>query len=110
MDQRVEPGLAQAGDPVAERARALVPGVDQRAQRVAVGVALARGVERGDVEALARQAGDQVQQSVWKLRDLQLINATDERMLTQFKTPPPELVDKWSIKSMKFARREPRKS
>jgi hypothetical protein len=60
-------------------------------------------------ESGARQAGDQVQQSVWKLRELQLVNATDERLLSQWKTPPPELADKWSIKTMKFARREPRK-
>jgi hypothetical protein len=61
-------------------------------------------------ESGARQVGDQPQQSVWKLRELQLVNATDERALSQFKTPPPELVDKWSIKAMKFARREPRKT
>lgn len=48
-------------------------------------------------------------QSIWKLRDLQLVNATDERLLTSYKTPPPELADKWTIRSMKFARREPRR-
>ena len=48
-------------------------------------------------------------QSIWKLRDLQLINATDERLMAGYKTPPPELSDKWTIRSMKFARREPRK-
>ena len=50
-----------------------------------------------------------VSQSIWKLRDLQLVNATDERLLTGYKTPPPELADKWTIREMKFARREPRK-
>lgn len=47
--------------------------------------------------------------SVWKLRELQLVNATDERLLQGSKTPPPELSDKWTIRTMKFARREPRK-
>lgn len=60
-------------------------------------------------ESGARAVGDQVQQSVWKLRELVLVNATDERLLTSYKTPPPELADRWSIKSMKFARREPKK-
>ena len=50
------------------------------------------------------------QQSVWKLRQLQLVNATDERSMAGYKSPPPELADKWSIKDLKFARREPRKS
>lgn len=54
-------------------------------------------------------AGGGVSQSIWKLRDLQLVNATDERLLTGYKTPPPELADKWTIREMKFARREPRK-
>jgi hypothetical protein len=61
-------------------------------------------------ESGARQTREQEQQSVWKLRELQLVNATDERLLSQQKTPPPELVDKWSIRVMKFARREPRKT
>lgn len=49
------------------------------------------------------------QQSVWKLRDLVLTNATDDRLLTSGNTPPAELADKWAIRSMKFARREPKK-
>ncbi len=60
-------------------------------------------------ESGARQAGDAAQQSVWKLRELQLVNATDEALLNRHNTPPPELQDKWIIRSMKFARREPRK-
>jgi len=52
---------------------------------------------------------DQVQQSVWKLRELTIVNATDERNLAAYKTPPQELSDKWIIKGMKFARREPKK-
>lgn len=60
-------------------------------------------------ESGARIAADQVQQSVWKLRELTIQNATDERLLTGYKTPPPELADKWTIKTMKFARREPKK-
>ncbi|MFY9343866.1 MAG: hypothetical protein WAT39_15355 [Planctomycetota bacterium] len=60
-------------------------------------------------ESGSRAAGDEVQQSVWKLRELQLVNATDDRLFSSVKTPPPELSDKWAIKQMKFARREPRK-
>lgn len=48
-------------------------------------------------------------QSIWKLRELQIVNATDDRLLQGYKTPPAELADKWSIRAMKFARREPRK-
>jgi hypothetical protein len=51
----------------------------------------------------------QGQPSIWKLRNLQIVNATVERSSTQSKTPPPELEDKWIIREMKFARREPRK-
>lgn len=63
-------------------------------------------------ESGASRMQTQVQQSVWKLRELRLDNATDERIardIQGFKTPPPELADKWSIKQMSFARREPRK-
>ena len=60
-------------------------------------------------ESGARAAAEQVQQSVWKLRELRLENATDTRSLLAFKTPPQEIGDKWVLKSMKFARREPTK-
>lgn len=61
-------------------------------------------------ESGAGRAAETVgRQSIWKLRELQIVNATDDRLLQSFKTPPPELADKWSIRSMKFARREPRK-
>lgn len=46
-------------------------------------------------------------QSVWKLRNVELVNATDERLLQTFSTPPAELQDKWKIRSMAFVRREP---
>jgi len=49
------------------------------------------------------------QRSVWKLRDLEIVNATDETIVNNsFKTPPVELEDRWFIKKMQFARREPR--
>lgn len=48
-------------------------------------------------------------QSIWKLRNLELVNATDEGLTRTKKTPPPELADKWLIRDMKFARREPRR-
>jgi hypothetical protein len=60
-------------------------------------------------ESGARQAGEAAQQSVWKLRELQLVNATDETVLNRNLTPPQELADRWVIRNMKFARREPRK-
>lgn len=61
-------------------------------------------------ESGARAVGEQVQQSVWKLRELHLVNATDEKTFTSYRTPPPELTDRWSIKQLKFARREPKKT
>ncbi|MCA8954043.1 MAG: hypothetical protein KDE27_31335 [Planctomycetes bacterium] len=48
-------------------------------------------------------------QSIWRLRELEIVNTTDEKLLTRFDTPPPELEDRWKIKRMEFARREPRK-
>jgi hypothetical protein len=63
-----------------------------------------------NTESGARVGGqDTGQQSVWKLRELQIVNSTDERLTGSYKTPPAELKDDWSIKMMKFARREPRK-
>lgn len=49
-------------------------------------------------------------QSIWKLRELEILNGTDERLTTSFKTPPSELLDTWIIRKMSFARREPKKS
>lgn len=46
-------------------------------------------------------------QSVWKLRNIELVNATDERLLQTYSTPPAELQDKWKIRNMAFVRREP---
>lgn len=63
-----------------------------------------------NAESGARAGGDQSgQQSVWKLRELQIFNATDDRLNSGYKTPPAVLKDDWSIQVMKFARREPRK-
>lgn len=45
--------------------------------------------------------------SVWRLRNLHLVNATDPN--NRNKVPAPEMQDAWLIKEMKFARREPRK-
>lgn len=52
-------------------------------------------------------SADQGRQSVWKLRDLSLENATEGAKAP--KPPPPELQDRWLIKKMSFARREPTK-
>ena len=61
-------------------------------------------------ESGARAAGDAAQQSVWKLRTLQIVNATNDALLNRHLTPPPELEDKWTIREMRFARREPRRN
>lgn len=61
-------------------------------------------------ESGASNASEAAQQSVWRLRDLKLVNLTDANAFSGAKTPPPELDDKWRIEEMKFARREPRKS
>lgn len=58
-------------------------------------------------ESGARLNAQQAQQSVWKLRALEIVNATDDRLLRDNRTPPAQLEDKWTIKVMKFARREP---
>ncbi len=60
--------------------------------------------------ARAMGVGDKVEQSVWKLRELIVENATGERLLSQRKTPPAQLDDKWTIKKLSFARREPKKA
>jgi hypothetical protein len=56
----------------------------------------------------AAGANVEARQSIWKLRELHITNTTDDRLFTTFKTPPAEIADKWAIKTMKFARREPR--
>ncbi len=48
-------------------------------------------------------------QSLWKLRELEIVNGTDDRLASSYRTPPPELQDSWIIRKMTFARREPRK-
>ncbi|MCA8976806.1 MAG: hypothetical protein KDC98_18940 [Planctomycetes bacterium] len=47
-------------------------------------------------------------QSIWKLQQLQIVNTSDDS-LKSFDTPPPELQDRWAIRELKFARREPSK-
>ena len=61
-------------------------------------------------ESGARAGGGVVNASpsVWRLRSLKLANVTTEKLLSRKKTPPPELEDRWHIREMKFARREPR--
>jgi hypothetical protein len=46
--------------------------------------------------------------SVWRLRSLNIQNASSDAWLGRKKTPEPEMEDGWYIKEMKFARREPR--
>jgi hypothetical protein len=97
-----------------------LPGSKQRVSDFVVDVTWPRtdfAVQLGFVYAVlfncesgAGAGGAGAGQSIWKLRDLQLQNTTDDRLVTGYKTPPPEFADKWTIRSMKFARREPRKS
>lgn len=61
-------------------------------------------------ESGASRIGDRGPPSVWRLRELSLVNATDERDVTANKVPAPELQDRWLIKNMTFARREPKKA
>jgi hypothetical protein len=59
----------------------------------------------------AARGGDSVdQQSIWKLRELEILNASAEAFMQGYKTPPPQLEDSWKIRKMAFARREPRKA
>jgi len=59
-------------------------------------------------ESGASAVSEAAQQSVWRLRDLRVVNL-EAMALTGGRVPPPELPDKWIIEEMKFARREPRK-
>lgn len=49
------------------------------------------------------------ERQIWKLRSLEIVNATNERDLSGRKTPPPELEDKWIVRRLKFVRRTPAK-
>ena len=46
--------------------------------------------------------------SVWRVRSLNIQNASSDAWLGRKKTPEPEMEDAWIIKEMQFARREPR--
>lgn len=46
--------------------------------------------------------------SVWRLRKLSIDNAIGAEWFKRKNTPDPEYEDKWVIKNMKFARREPK--
>jgi hypothetical protein len=46
--------------------------------------------------------------SVWRLRSVNIQNASSDAWLGRKRTPEPEMEDGWYIKEMKFARREPR--
>ncbi|MBL8722560.1 MAG: hypothetical protein JNK49_00860 [Planctomycetes bacterium] len=49
-------------------------------------------------------------QSIWKLRKLEIVNATSDKFVSAQPdvVPPLELEDRWSIRQMSFVRREPR--
>lgn len=58
-------------------------------------------------ESGAGPGGSSNLQSIWKLRELEIENITVDKGRGGYKTPPPELDDRWQIRKMKFARREP---
>lgn len=59
-------------------------------------------------ESGARPGGEAAGvQSIWKLRSLEIQNSTNEKLMSLSEAPPPELEDRWTIRKMWFARREP---
>lgn len=60
-------------------------------------------------ESGATQSGVTNLQSIWRLCNLELVNMTEDKVTSQHGEPPPELQDQWQIKTLKFARREPKK-
>lgn len=63
-------------------------------------------------ESGARAGGDAAAvQSVWKLRKLEIVNATSDKFTsaTPDFAPPLELEDRWQVRAMSFVRREPRR-
>jgi len=58
-------------------------------------------------ESGARRGLTRGSPSVWRLRKLHIQNASAKAWYTGKKTPTPEMEDRWTIRSMKFARREP---
>lgn len=95
-----------------------IPGSKQRASDFVVDVDFGKEV-RGDLsfvyamlfmcESGARFGGRSTSPSVWRLRELSIVNETNDRAVTGRKVPTPELQDSWSIKKVSFARREPKK-
>lgn len=102
--QKEEPATLRGGK---QKANDFIVGITWKRKDLAVKLAFIYAVifncESGNMGVV--RAG---QQSVWKLRDLEIVNATDEKAFNSFSVPPPELEDRWTIKKMAFARREPR--
>jgi len=103
--QKEEPATLSGGK---QKANDFIVGITWKRKDLAVKLAFIYAVifncESGNMTGVVR-AG---QQSVWKLRDLEIVNATDEKAFNSSSVPPPELEDRWMIKKMAFARREPR--
>lgn len=104
-DPKEEPAVMGGGK---QRAADFVVDVTWKRKDLALPLAFVYAVlfncESGNKTGVSRDG----QRSVWKLRDLEIVNATDEKSLTSYNTPPAELGDNWLIKKMTFARREPR--
>ena len=101
--QKEEPAVMSGSK---QRATDFVVGVTWKRKDLAVKLAFIYAVlfncESGNKTGVVRVG----QQSVWKLRDLEIVNAAAAD--NNFNAPLPELEDRWMIKKMHFARREPR--
>ena len=109
-DFKVDPPKEEVAVMVGSKQKAadFVVGVTWQRKDLAVKLAFIYAVlfncESGNKTGVSRVG----QQSVWKLRELEIVNATDEKAFNSFSVPPPDLEDRWTIKKMAFARREPR--
>jgi hypothetical protein len=105
-DPKEEPAVLREGK---QRASDFVVDVTWKRKDLTLPLAFIYAVlfncESGNKTGVVNRDG---QRSVWKLRDLEIANATDDKNLEGYKTPPAELEDRWVIRKMQFARREPR--
>ena len=82
-----------------------------------MGVALLGGQQTARAEGVAKVLHHELtlmvvdptpEQVTGELTEKQKQQLTDARALRKGRVPPPELLDKWEIKQMSFARREPK--
>lgn len=105
--------------PQRQEERAVAGSEKQRANEFIIGIDFVKGAGKEfemsrevlqailfNCESGAKDRGVQAQ-SIWKLSSLSVANATAPMLLTTHKTPPPDLEDRWVVKDLQFARREP---